>query len=69
MSEARAQQCPEVAWLELLRERLKVNNKRLLLMRELSAQLTEGEMLTANQIFVVGSKLYSKGIFFDFEIR
>ena len=48
---------------------LRLNDKRLLLMRELSAQLTEGEMLTANQIFVVGSKLYSKGIFFDFEIR
>ena len=56
-------------WVELLEQVLRLNDKRLLLMRELSAQLTEGEMLTANQIFVVGSKLYSKGIFFDFEIR
>ena len=51
-------------WVELLEQVLRLNDKRLLLMRELSAQLTEGERLTANQIFGVDSKLYSKGNFF-----
>ena len=58
-----------MAWVELLEQVLRLNDKRLLLMRELSAQLTEGEMLTANQIFVVGSKLYRNGLSSDFEIR